>query len=409
MMTKKQYPICLALLFVATTLVAQRFDAEAIRKHIKILANDSLQGRGTGTEGERMAAAYLAAQFHKLKLRPMGDKGTWFQDFSFRGGAHGEGQPGTARNVIAYLDNKAPYTVIVGAHYDHLGLGTQGGSLDANPMDKIHNGADDNASGTAGVLELARYFATNRKKEKNNFLFILFSGEELGLLGSKYFAEHPTIDLAKVNYMINMDMIGRLNPDTKTVVVNGTGTSPVWEPLLKSLATEQLNIKTDSSGTGPSDHTSFYLKNIPVLHFFTGSHSDYHKPSDDWDKINYAGTVAVLNLISQVIEHPATQSKLAFLKTKSNAMAVRSPFKVTLGVMPSYSSDEPGLKVDGVTEGRPAQKAGIQTGDLIIQMGPYEIRDIQSYMEALAKFEKGQKAEIKIKRGSEVLTVVVEF
>jgi S1-C subfamily serine protease len=146
-----------------------------------------------------------------------------------------------------------------------------------------------------------------------------------------------------------------------------------------------------------------------VLHFFTGSHSDYHKPSDDWDKINYAGTVAVLNLISQVIEHPDTQSKLAFLKTKSKAMAVRSPFKVTLGVMPSYSSDEPGLKVDGVTEGRPAQKAGIQTGDLIIQMGPYEIWDIQSYMDALAKFEKGQKAEIKIKRGSEVLTVVVEF
>ena len=209
--------------------------------------------------------------------------------------------------------------------------------------------------------------------------------------------------------MINMDMIGRLNPDTKTVVVNGTGTSPVWEPLLKSLATENLKIKTDSSGTGPSDHTSFYLKNIPVLHFFTGSHADYHKPTDDWDKINYEGTVAVLNLIRQIIEHTDSQPRLTFLKTKSNAMAVRTPFKVTLGVMPSYSSDEPGLKVDGVTEGRPAQKAGLQAGDLIVQMGDYEINDIQSYMEALGKFEKGQKVEVKVKRGAELLTFVVEF
>ncbi|GIV37999.1 MAG: aminopeptidase [Cyclobacteriaceae bacterium] len=389
---------------------AQHFNIQALKAHIKILSNDSLQGRGTGTEGERMAAAYLADEFKKLKLRPLGNNSTYFQEFTFKGGAHGEGQPGTARNIVAFLDNKAPLTVIIGAHYDHLGLGTQGGSLDANPADKIHNGADDNASGTAGVLELARYFASNRKKEKHNFLFILFSGEELGLLGSKYFAEHPTCNLQQVNYMINMDMIGRLNPGTKTVVVNGTGTSPVWEPLLKSLATENLKIKTDSSGTGPSDHTSFYLKNIPVLHFFTGSHADYHKPSDDWDKINYEGTVAVLNLIRQVIEHTDNQPRLTFLKTKSNAMAVRTtPFKVTLGVMPSYSSDEPGLKIDGVTDGRPAQKAGLQAGDLIVQLGDYEIKDISSYMEALGKFEKGQKVEVKVKRGAELLTFVVEF
>ncbi len=404
----KQFVI---LLLLAGTgwVKAQQFDAQALKAHIKILSNDSLQGRGTGTEGERMAATYLAGQFKKLKLKPLGANNTYFQEFTFKGGAHGEGQPGTARNVVAYLDNKAPLTIIIGAHYDHLGLGTQGGSLDANPADKIHNGADDNASGTAGVLELARYFASNRKKEKHNFLFVLFSGEELGLLGSKYFADHPTCNLQQVNYMINMDMIGRLNPDTKTVVVNGTGTSPVWEPLLKSLATENLKIKTDSSGTGPSDHTSFYLKNIPVLHFFTGSHADYHKPTDDWDKINYEGTVAVLNLIRQIIEHTDSHPRLTFLKTKSNAMAVRTPFKVTLGVMPSYSSDEPGLKVDGVTEGRPAQKAGLQAGDLIVQMGDYEINDIQSYMEALGKFEKGQKVEVKVKRGAELLTFVVEF
>lgn len=397
------------LSLLTCTLQAQQFNEATIRKHIKILASDSLQGRGTGTEGERMAAAYLQAQLKKLNLKPMGENGTYLQAFPFKGGAHGEGEAGTANNVIAYLDNKAATTIIIGAHYDHLGLGNQGSSLDANPQDKIHNGADDNASGTAGVLELARYFATNKKKEKNNFLFILFSGEELGLLGSKYFTEHPTTDFSNVNFMINMDMVGRLNPETKTVVVNGTGTSPIWEPLLKSLATNQLKIKTDSSGIGPSDHTSFYLKDIPVLHFFTGSHTDYHKPSDDWDKINYDGAVAVLNLIRQVIEKLDGEPKLRFLKTKSNAMAVRSPFKVTLGVMPSYSSDEPGLKVDGVTDGRPAQKAGIQAGDLIIEMGEYPIKDVQSYMEALGKFEKGQTIVVKVKRGGEVLTFVVVF
>lgn len=405
----KNFKTLLALCLLAFTLQAQQFNEATIRKHIKILASDSLQGRGTGKEGERMAAAYLQNQFKKLKLKPMGDNGTYLQAFPFKGGAHGEGEAGTASNVIAYLDNKAPTTIIIGAHYDHLGLGDQGSSLDANPQAKIHNGADDNASGTAGVLELARYFATNKKKEKNNFLFILFSGEELGLLGSKYFTQHPTTDLTKVNFMINMDMVGRLNPETKTVVVNGSGTSPVWEPLLKNLATEQLKIKTDSSGIGPSDHTSFYLKDIPVLHFFTGSHADYHKPSDDWEKINYDGAVAVLNLIRQVIEKLDGEPKLQFLKTKSNAMAVRSPFKVTLGVMPSYSSDEPGLKVDGVTDGRPAQKAGILAGDLIIEMGEYPIKDVQSYMEALGKFEKGQTVPVKVKRGGEVLTFLVVF
>jgi hypothetical protein len=401
------YLLLLAVFSIA--LQAQQIDATKIKQHIKILASDSLQGRGTGSEGEKMAAAYLVSELKKLKLRPLGDNGSYLQQFPFRGGVHGEGEAGTALNVVALLDNKAPGTIVIGAHYDHLGLGLQGGSLDANPKDKIHNGADDNASGTAGAMELARYFATNKKKEKHNLLFIFFSGEEMGLLGSKYFTEHPTHDLSKVNFMINMDMIGRLNSETKTVVVNGTGTSPVWEPLLKQLATEQLKIKTDSSGIGPSDHTSFYLKNIPVLHFFTGSHADYHKPSDDWDKINYDGAVAVLNLIRQVIEKLDGEPKLQFLKTKSNAMAVRSPFKVTLGVMPSYSSDEPGLKVDGVTEGRPAHKAGIQTGDLIIQMGPYEIKDVQSYMEALGKFDKGQTVQIKVKRGNEVLSLMVEF
>lgn len=387
---------------------SQKIDEKKIKAHIKTLADDAMQGRQTGSEGERMALEYIEKQFKNLKLTPKGESETYQQEFPFKAGMHGTGTEGMAHNAIAYIDNQADKTIIIGAHYDHLGLAENGSSLDANPNGKIHNGADDNASGVAGVLELARYFSTNKVKEKSNFLFICFSGEELGLFGSKYFTEHPTIELANVTYMINMDMIGRLNPTTKSVSVSGSGTSPLWEPTLQSMNTK-LSIKTDSSGIGPSDHSSFYLKDIPVLHFFTGSHSDYHKPSDDWDKINYAGEKEVLELIIAVIEKLDTEPKLAFLTTKQKTMSARTSFKVTLGVMPSYTSDASGLLIDGVTEDRPAHKAGIQTGDIVIQIGEYTIADIQNYMDALGKFEKGQTVPVKVKRKGEELTLNVTF
>ena len=231
----------------------------------------------------------------------------------------------------------------------------------------------------------------------------------MGLYGSKYFTENPTLNLEQANLLINLDMIGRHDPQSKALIVNGTGTSPVWEPLLKTLQPEGFRISTDSSGIGPSDHTSFYLKNIPVLHFFTGSHSDYHKPSDDWDKINYSGQAEVLSLIAKVINILDAEPKLTFLTTKAKPMASRSAFKVTLGVMPSYTSDGAGVKVDGVTEGRPGQKAGILTGDVIVQMGDIEIKDIQDYMGALGKFDKGQVVEITVKRGDQLIKVTAQF
>ncbi len=396
------------LLTVSSIVSAQKIEEKNIKTHIKFLADDALQGRQTGSAGERMALDYIEKQFKVLKLQPKGESDSFEQTFSFKSGVHGTGTEGTAHNAVAFLDNKADKTIIIGAHFDHLGLGENGSSLDANPKGKIHNGADDNASGVAGLLELARYFSKNKISEKSNFLFICFSGEELGLYGSKYFTEHPSIDLTKVNYMINMDMIGRLNPTTKSVSVSGSGTSPVWETTLKNMGS-QLNIKTDSAGIGPSDHSSFYLKNIPVLHFFTGSHSDYHKPSDDWDKINYAGEKEVLDLIIAVIEKLDNEPQLAFLPTKNKSMSSSRSFKVTMGVMPSYTSDVAGLLVDGATDGKPAQKAGIQTGDVITKIGDYEIKDIQTYMDALGKFEKGQTVPVKIKRKSEELTLNVTF
>lgn len=406
----KSISFCLILcvLFACNPGVAQKIEEKNIQKHIQYLADDKLQGRQTGSEGERMAMDYIQKEFKKLKLTPMGDGSSFEQAFTFKGGTHGTGAEGTAHNVVAFLDNKADKTIIIGAHFDHLGLGENGSSLDANPQGKIHNGADDNASGVAGVLELARYFKDNKVKENSNFLFICFSGEELGLFGSKYFTEKPTLELSNVNYMINMDMIGRLNPTTKSLSVSGSGTSPVWETLFKNIPTT-LAVKTDSAGIGPSDHTSFYLKNIPVLHFFTGSHSDYHKPSDDWDKINYEGEKEVLELVIAVINKLDDQPKLAFLATKNKSMSSSRSFKVTMGVMPSYTSDAAGLLVDGVTDGRPAQKAGILTGDIIIQIGDFTIKDMQTYMEALGKFEKGQQVPVKILRNKEEKIVQVTF
>ncbi len=396
------------LSLLCTGLTAQINSAQ-IKAHIQILSSDSLEGRGTGTAGEKLALHYIQSQWKKWGIQPKGDANGYSQKFTFKSGVHGTGAEGSAYNVVGYIDNKALYTVVIGAHYDHLGLGNQGSSLDANPQDKIHNGADDNASGVAGVLELARYFQTNKVKESTNFLFICFSGEELGLYGSKFYTEHPTIPLEKITYMINMDMVGRLDPATKSVAVSGTGTSPVWEPYLKSLSGKPLAIKTDSAGVGPSDHTSFYLKNIPVLHFFTGSHSDYHKPSDDAEKINADGEKEILALIIRLTEKLNGQQKLTFLPTKNKSMSSSRSFKVTMGVMPSYTSNEEGLKVDGVSDGKPAQKAGILTGDVIVQIGDFAIKDIQAYMDSLTKFEKGQTVPVKVKRGSETVTVQVTF
>lgn len=315
----------------------------------------------------------------------------------------------TGCNVIGYIDNKAATTVVLGAHFDHLGYGEDGNSMLRTGEKLIHNGADDNASGTAALIELARLLKSSRLNH-NNYLFIAFSGEELGLFGSKYFTEHPTIDLNSVNYMINMDMVGRLNDSTKVLSVGGFGTSPQWASVINPREKKlPFIIKIDSSGTGPSDHTSFYLKNIPVLFFFTGQHKDYHRPTDDADKINYTGELVVINYINGVITNLNKENeKLAFLKTRETTNRATA-FKVTLGIMPDYTYEGSGVRADGVTEGRPAAKAGIKTGDIIIQLGDYPVSSLDTYMQALGKFNKGDKTKVKFKRGTETLESAVEF
>lgn len=222
----------------------------------------------------------------------------------------------TGHNVVGYINNGAAHTVILGAHFDHLGYGEDHNSLYTGSTAQIHNGADDNASGTAALIELGKLLKKSKLKN-NNYLFIAFSGEELGLFGSKYYTEHPTIDFSKANYMINMDMVGRLNDSTHGLTIGGYGTSPVWGQEIDA-NDKFLKINFDSSGTGPSDHTSFYRKDIPVLFFFTGAHSDYHKPSDDAEKINYKGELFLIRYIYNLIEKTNNKGKLAFTKTRKH-------------------------------------------------------------------------------------------
>ena len=311
----------------------------------------------------------------------------------------------TGHNVNGFINNGTVNTIIIGAHYDHLGYGEDHNSLWTGAPE-IHNGADDNASGTAAVIELARMLK-KAKLKNNNYLFICFSGEELGLFGSKYFTEHPTIDLNSANYMINSDMVGRLNDSTHTITIGGYGTSPAWGNILDE-KTKAFNVKFDSSGIGPSDHTSFYLKNIPVLFFFTGTHKDYHKPTDDVDKINFSGELQVIKYIYHVIEETNKLGKLAFLKTREPKMEGKR-FTVTLGIMPDYTFSGKGVRADGIIDGKVAQQAGMHSGDVIVKLGENSVSDLSSYMNVLSKYKKGDSTTVTIMRGKDELTFNIIF
>jgi hypothetical protein len=375
-----------------------------VRVDVVYLASDDLEGRATGTPGEAKAAEYIAYRMQNLGLKPKGTAG-WYQSFSFSSNPHDRSNKDLkGRNVIGFLDRKAKSTIVIGAHYDHLGHG-QAGSL--SPNDKsVHNGADDNASGVAAMLWLAEKLSA-QKKLKSNILFIAFSGEEYGLHGSKAFADNPTVPLAQIKGMINMDMVGRLNEE-KVLAISGTGTALEWTQTLDRIKPEGFKFNYTASGVGPSDHTSFYLKDIPVLHFFTGQHTDYHKPSDDSPLVNYDGIVQVARVIENVV-NSVDRMPLTFQKTKDESNQRASSFKVTMGVMPDYVFSGEGMRVDAVLENRPAAAAGMQKGDVILQIGEHSIKDVHEYMKALGMFEKGQETEVTVLRGQDKVKLKVKF
>lgn len=316
-----------------------------------------------------------------------------------------------AHNVLAFIDNQASRTVVIGAHHDHLGRGQKGGSLAEIPG-QIHNGADDNASGVAGLFELARAIAKRPKKfANNNYLFIAFSGEEQGLVGSKFFVNSELMPQQKVNFMINMDMIGHLDSTKKTLIINGVGSSPSWKEAIQmtKYSTKKIaKVKTTESGIGASDHTSFYLANIPSVHFFTGQHHDYHKPTDDPSIINYGGEAFILSYMTKMLKVLNTQGELMYEETAEEE-PTRMDFKVTLGIMPDYIFEGEGMRVDGVKPERVGDQAGMKKGDVIIGMGDYNISNIQDYMKVLSTYNKNDKTTVTIRRDSAVKILNVTF
>ena len=383
-----------------------------IKDDVIFLSSDSLEGRETGTQGEIKAGEYIKKRFIKLGLQPL-ENNNYFQNFNFKPKTNPHQNISfsnqkndstiTGKNIIGYIDNQAKNTILIGAHYDHLGYGNEN-SLHRGEKNLIHNGADDNASGVAMMIDLASKLRIANKN--NNYLFIAFSGEEIGLLGSNYYTKNAIIKMSNINYMINMDMVGRLNEDT-TLAVYGLGTSPIFKQTINANNTK-FKIIQKESGVGPSDHTSFYLNDIPVLHFFTGQHEDYHKPSDDYDKINFEGMNIISNYIFDIISDLNDNGKLSFTKTINESEEVPR-FKVSLGVIPDYLFDGEGMRIDGVTENRPAQIAGLLKGDIVIKIGEYAVKDMMGYMKALSKFEKGNTTTVSVNREGDTMRKKITF
>ncbi len=318
------------------------------------------------------------------------------------------------QNVIGIL--KVPHAIsdehlIVGAHFDHLGYGGEGSGSLKPFSNEIHNGADDNASGTSAMIEIARNLSVKKETLKRHIVFMGFSGEEMGLLGSSHYTKSPLLPLEQAVTMINLDMVGRLKENK--LIVQGTGTSMNWETMLQSLNTDStFHLAFVKDGFGPSDHASFYSKNIPVLFFFTGVHEDYHKPSDDFDKLNYDGMeniVTFVSTIATVID--TTSAKPQFQKTQMQMASAGSGrgFRATLGTIPDYSEGVVGFKISDVRESSPAAKAGMKGGDIIVKLGKYDIKSIYDYMYVLEGFKPGEEAEVIFQRGREKITAKVTF
>ena len=313
-----------------------------------------------------------------------------------------------AQNVVGVLEGSDPVlkkeNIVIGAHYDHLGHGGEGsGSMVPDSRD-IHHGADDNASGTAGLIELARLFAAQRPKLKRTVIFIAFGGEEEGLLGSNYYVNHPLVPLSNTVAMINMDMIGRMRD--RKLAIGGVGTAPEWRQVIGKETPFELSLSED--GLGPSDHSSFYLKHIPVLFFFTGPHNDYHKPSDTFEKINYDDEARILSLVARIVRDvDGAEKRLTFTATKSEPGPRTGGFRVYLGTIPNYADSSNGLLIDGVRDDSPAAKAGLKAGDRVVKIGTQEIRNVQDYTYALGEMKAGQEYVFEVLRGNDRVTLKV--
>ena len=413
LMTGPLAPVALVTLLAACQLPAttrgvpgsSTADSLSIRRDIAHLSSDLLEGRGTGTPGNDSAAAYIARRYAALGLRPLGGDAAspYLQRFSARSvmAAHA-GMPSSlpTQNVVAMLPGTDPALrgqyVVVGAHFDHLGR-SPFSSQDPEARDAIRNGADDNASGTAAVMELARLLA--RRPAKRSILFVNFSGEELGLLGSQHFVEHAPVPLDSMVAMLNFDMVGRLRADT--LIVYGTATAAEMPVVVEgaNVAPQRLALRTVGDGFGPSDHSSFYGKNVPVLHFFTNTHESYHRASDDIETINAGGTARIVDYAERIARDLADRpARLTFQRAAAPRTVSRSS-GVYFGSIPDMAAgDEPGVKISGVSPGGPAEKAGLQAGDVIVEFGGRPVKDLYEYTDALNAFKAGDAVKVVVLR-----------
>lgn len=375
------------------------------KSHITYLSSDGLRGRSSGTPGDRMAKDYIVNHFTNAGLPA--ERMIEVQEHYVAKSRLKPKNKVKTYNIIATLPGKDKILkeeyVVIGGHYDSV----------HNTLGAIHNGADDNASGTSMVLELFEKFAASNSN-KRTLVFMAFGGEELGLLGSKYFVNNPTIDLSKVQLMVNLDMVGRLDKEGKDLQLGGVSTAVNFSTILHPfLMQKDLNIIDLGKGIfSRSDHYSFYKKDIPVLFFFTGIHPDYHSSSDDADKINYKGMETISSMVNLIIEEFAgTSERLVFQPADEEEQNMPQPakMKVTLGVMPDYAYDGDGLKIDSVIKKRAAQKAGLVDGDIVINIGDIRIKDIYDYMEILSKIEPGTKIDVKVLRDGEIKIFNVTF
>jgi aminopeptidase YwaD len=398
---------------------ATHADADRIRSDIAYLADDRLEGRGTGTAGNDSAAAWLARRHAALGLRPRGDTTApgcltsapsdclgYLQHFVANGVelAHAGKPDGVpTQNVVAVVPGRDPALrgqfVVLGAHFDHLGRSSDG-ALDPEAGHAIRNGADDNASGTAAILELARRLAAH--PTKRSILVVHFSGEELGLLGSQWFVEHSPVPLDSMDAMLNFDMVGRLRKER--LIVYGLGTATELSALVDSAnVAPKLDLVKQDDGFGPSDHSSFYAKGIPVLHFFTDLHEDYHRATDDVEKIDAPGEVRVVDLAERITREIADRpARLTPVRTapKQVMSSQREGSNVYLGTIPDMAaSGATGLRLTGVRAGSPADKGGLKAGDVIVLFGGREVGDLYTYSDALYAHHPGEEVEVVYVRG----------
>lgn len=332
---------------------------------------------------------------------------TVLEGWTVRGETSLERTRSRIKNVVGALEGEGPHaeeTIVIGAHYDHLGLGGPG-SL-APKVKEVHNGADDNASGTAALIELARRLGAREEPLARRVVFIAFTGEERGLLGSAHYVKNPVFPLEKTVAMFNMDMVGRLRDDKLTVF--GSGTAERWEKTLKKLGEQhELNLTLKPGGFGPSDHSSFYAKKISVLHLFTGTHGDYHRPGDDWDKVNYGGMARVVAFLEEMVLRTAGQAETPQYVAIKRKTPQRSGSRPYFGSIPDFGSQTDGYAISGVSPGSPADKAGLKGGDSIVKLGEYKIGGLEDFDLALRKYSPGDEVKVVVQRDGEKKTLKV--